>query len=171
MSSSRIKRTKQIALRLCALALIAFIPWFVSAQSSHIFDDNNTGNIISKNTGLGSENVADVTMSIANSVLAFVSVIVFALVAYGGMVWMLARGEAKEVKKAQDIIKAAVVGLFIVMAAWGITLVIAQAVNRATVGSSGSSSGGGSGGGSGSGGGGYSSIDDNDRIHRYMSKR
>lgn len=132
MSSLCIRLTR---LMLHGMLFFVFVltPVAVSAQTSHIFDDSGIGYTIQKNTGLGSQDPTKVAMSIANAVLGFVAVIVFCLMVYGSIIWMMARGDPKEVTRAKDILKAAITGLFFVLAAWGITLTIASALNKAVV--------------------------------------
>jgi hypothetical protein len=54
-------------------------------------------------------------------VLGFTGTIFFILVVYAGILWMTAGGSQENIKKAQDILKAAVVGLIIVLSAYAIT--------------------------------------------------
>jgi hypothetical protein len=58
---------------------------------------------------------------IVKTALSVLGVIFFGLMLYGGFRWMTARGEAKIVEQAKDIITAAVIGLVIVSAAYAIT--------------------------------------------------
>ena len=53
--------------------------------------------------------------------LAFIGVLFFGLVIYGGLLWMTARGNEQQVEKAKDLIVAAIIGLVIVLAAYAIT--------------------------------------------------
>ncbi len=54
-------------------------------------------------------------------VLGFVGVIFFALMIYAGMLWMTARGNEDQVKKARSIMTDSVVGFAITLAAYIIT--------------------------------------------------
>ena len=53
--------------------------------------------------------------------LSFLGVIFLVLLIYGGYLWMMDRGEEALAKKAKDIIKNAIIGLVIVLAAYAIT--------------------------------------------------
>ncbi len=59
--------------------------------------------------------------NIIGSILAFVGVAFFGLTIYGGMLWMLSRGNQEQEKKALDTITGAIVGVAIVLAAFAIT--------------------------------------------------
>lgn len=54
-------------------------------------------------------------------VLAFVGVIFFVLMIYGGFLWMTASGNDTQTAKAKELIVAAVIGLIIVLSAYAIT--------------------------------------------------
>ena len=53
--------------------------------------------------------------------LSFIGVLFFGLLVYAGIKWMLARGNDEDVKKAIDLIQAAIFGLMVVMAAYAFT--------------------------------------------------
>jgi hypothetical protein len=59
--------------------------------------------------------------TIVGSLLAFIGVIFFILIVYGGFLWMTAAGNDAQVGKAKDLISAAIIGLVIVLMAYAIT--------------------------------------------------
>ena len=58
---------------------------------------------------------------IIGKALSFVGIIFLVLIIYGGFIWMLARGNEQEAKKAKDILQMAIIGMIIVFAAYAIT--------------------------------------------------
>jgi len=58
---------------------------------------------------------------IIKAFLSLLGVFFIGLTIYGGFLWMNARGDAEQAKKAQDILKDAVIGLVIVIAAYAVT--------------------------------------------------
>lgn len=58
---------------------------------------------------------------LAGYLLSFVGVIFFALTMYGGILWMTARGDTEQVKKAQELIRSAVIGLVVVFLSYAVT--------------------------------------------------
>lgn len=58
---------------------------------------------------------------LAGYLLSFVGVIFFALTMYGGILWMTARGDSEQVKKAQELIRSAVIGLVVVFLSYAVT--------------------------------------------------
>ncbi|OGL64425.1 hypothetical protein A3B21_05040 [Candidatus Uhrbacteria bacterium RIFCSPLOWO2_01_FULL_47_24] len=64
---------------------------------------------------------AEVAGELVGYLLSFVGVIFFALAIYGGIIWMTARGNEEKVKKAQELIKDATIGLIVVFLSYTIT--------------------------------------------------
>lgn len=54
-------------------------------------------------------------------ILGFTGTIFFILVVWAGLTWMTAAGNEENIKKAQGILKTAVIGLIVVLSAYAIT--------------------------------------------------
>ncbi len=68
--------------------------------------------------------------NIINAVLGFLGIVFLILLLYAGFLWMTAQGEEKQVTKAKDIIKQAVIGLIVIVAAFAISnFVLSSLVN------------------------------------------
>ncbi len=61
---------------------------------------------------------------IIGAVLVFLGVVFLILMIYGGYIWMTARGNEQEVEKAKNIIKNALIGLIVVLAAYSVTRLV-----------------------------------------------
>lgn len=81
-------------------------------------------------TGLGiAAGIAEIKSSdpatligkIVGAALSFVGVVFFILMIYGGILWMIARGDEQQVTKAKDLIIAAIIGIAIVIGSYAIT--------------------------------------------------
>ena len=66
-----------------------------------------------------------------NAFISFLGIIFLALTIYGGYKWMLAKGEEEEIKKAKEIIKAAVIGLINVLMSYAITYFVVSQIQNA----------------------------------------
>lgn len=62
--------------------------------------------------------------NVIGAALSLIGVIFLALMVYGGILWMTARGNEDQVTKAKNIITMAIIGVAIVLAAYGITFFI-----------------------------------------------
>lgn len=58
------------------------------------------------------------------TILTLIGLIFLGLMVYGGITWMTARGNDEQVKKAQGIIRATIIGLVIVVSAYAITFFV-----------------------------------------------
>ncbi len=70
--------------------------------------------------GLQGDLTGSVT-TIVTTALSVVGTIFLLLTIYGGIRWMLARGDEGEIGTSKEIIKAAIIGLVIVMSAYAVT--------------------------------------------------
>jgi hypothetical protein len=104
-----------------SLSFLFFTPVVHAAQ----FDASDAlGFATQANTGgIGAENVEIEPLAgrIAKGVFSLGGLLFFLLVFYGGYTWLMARGEEEEIKKAQNIIIAACIGLFIMVGSYAIT--------------------------------------------------
>jgi len=88
-------------------------------------------------SGYNTAGVTDTTLSetigrIIKIVLSMVGTAFLVLTVYAGILWMTAAGNEEQVTKALSIIKASVIGLAIVMAAYGITYFVLGAIIGST---------------------------------------
>lgn len=81
-----------------------------------------------------SENNAEAMISLAiNTVLSFIGVIFLVLAIYGGYTWMTARGNEELVTKAKNTLTNAIIGLILVLAAYGISWYVVKVLGDATL--------------------------------------
>jgi hypothetical protein len=83
------------------------------------YPEADTGSGLSKS--YSEKNLINKISIIVAEVLSFLGVIFMILMLYGGYVWMKARGNEADVKRARDIMIDAVIGLIIVAAAYAIS--------------------------------------------------
>lgn len=75
--------------------------------------------------------------NVVGNLLTMVGVLFLVLMIYGGITWMLARGNEDQTKKALNTITAAVIGLIIVVASYAVTNFVFESVNEQKGGSGG----------------------------------
>lgn len=107
------------------LGWLAAAPAFAQINTSRSFN------------GYGTNDPETILVNIVNWGLGILALIAVVLVLIGGFQWMTAAGDETKVDKAKKVLVAAVIGLVIVMAAWGISLyaigVLADATNATVV--------------------------------------
>ena len=79
-----------------------------------------------------SGDLATLVGKIIKAALSLLFVILVLLIIYAGWLWMTAGGESKQVDKAQDYIKNAVIGLIIISLAYAITNFVISKISGAT---------------------------------------
>ncbi len=108
-------------------ALTIFFAWagVARAQLSKFINNpeiNNRARDLGTNTGFNvTANVAMVLAVVINIFLGLMAIIFLILVIMAGFNYMNAEGDDKKVKKAQDTIRMAIIGMIIVAAAYAIT--------------------------------------------------
>lgn len=78
-------------------------------------------------------NLPNMAGTVIGYFLGLIGILFFLLVLYGGFLWMTARGDTDQVKKARDLIINAVLGLVIVFAAYAITYFVVEGIAGATI--------------------------------------
>jgi len=81
----------------------------------------------------GSDDPVQIVGGVIKILLSFLGVVFLVLLIYGGYLWMMDRGEEALAKKARDIIKNAIIGIVIVLAAYAITSYVMELVIYTTL--------------------------------------
>ena len=84
---------------------------------------------IANQAGYTTQGVNEYTLSetigrVIKVALGFVGTLFFVLMVYAGYLWITAQGNSEQVDKAKEILKTAVIGIIIVVAAYSITAFI-----------------------------------------------
>lgn len=70
--------------------------------------------------GLEKENVQSLAGKLIQNVLGLIGIVALILILYAGFLWMTSQGQSEKIKKAKDIMIYAVIGIFVVFAAYSI---------------------------------------------------
>ncbi len=115
------KRTKIFNLIILPfLAIILLLSFFVSPKIIQAQDDVYGVNDINLHLEQNLQ-PREAAVGIINIVLSFLGLIAVIIVIYGGFIWMTSGGQEEKVNKAKSILKNGLIGLVIVIFAWGIT--------------------------------------------------
>ena len=106
-----------------------FIPIVVSAVQFDPF-----GQLQNVDLGKPTEDeVPGMFVLIINIVLGFLTLIAVTLIIVSGFLYMLSGGDTEKITKAKKLLYGTIIGLFIVMMAWGITLYVINQLNVVTM--------------------------------------
>lgn len=92
----------------------------------------NSLNVVGNASGLGRTNLLTMIGLIINILLGLVGVIFLLLIIYAGFLWMTSSGNEEIVAKAKNVIKSAIIGMIITLAAYAIATFIVNALISAT---------------------------------------
>lgn len=144
-----LKIIKQISI-LILLVLILMIPFFVFAAEEPptmkdvLKDIGVAGGY--RTTGVDETTVSAIAGTVVNIFLSILGIIFVVLMLYGGYLWMTARGKEEQMEKAKELIRDAIIGLIIIVAAYAIASFIFSYLGRETLEGPRGPGGGGSGG-------------------------
>ncbi|MDO8261365.1 MAG: hypothetical protein Q7T50_07815 [Candidatus Magasanikbacteria bacterium] len=121
---------------LIMLALI-FIPVFALTLTANAGSVDNMlwggyQTNIQTASGLGNTDPREIAGSVVNIFLGFLGVIAVLIILYGGFKWMTAGGDEGPIGEAKQMISAGVVGLVVILAAFGIAQFVINALYNAT---------------------------------------
>ena len=77
--------------------------------------------------------VNPIIQTIIQVALSFLGVIFLILMIYGGILWMTASGNEEQVEKAKKLLRSAIIGLIIVLAAYAISWFVVSTLGEETL--------------------------------------
>ena len=81
---------------------------------------------------MGEKDPRAIVGAVINVALGFLDIIAVIIVLYGGFLWMTAAGNEDQVAKAKKLLTAGIIGIVIILAAWGLALFVLDALLNAT---------------------------------------
>ena len=114
---NHLKLIKNISIIIFILAIIININ---IVQASVLENMEDAGGAALYKTSGDELDPAHLVGNIIKAFLSLLGIFFIGLMIYGGFLWMNARGDAEQVKKAQNIIRDALIGLVIIIAAYAI---------------------------------------------------
>ena len=126
---------KKILLTLVISAMV-IVPVFSVALTANAQADNMLwggfeGNVQAA-TGLGNTDPREMAGSVLNVLLGFLGIIAVLIILFGGFKWMTAAGDESKVDEAKKLIGAGVIGLVVILAAFGVAQFVVNALYGAT---------------------------------------
>ncbi len=136
---------------LIALSALSLTTGLLAFEAQPAYAQVDTGLAgVGSTVKLGGTDPRVIAARIINVTLGLLGIVVLSLIIYAGFLWMTSGGDAEKVSQAKKILQNSIIGLVIILSAWGITTFVINALLSATGGGGGA--GGGPGGGPGGGG-------------------
>ena len=89
-------------------------------------------NAVNDSIALGNSDPRTIAARVINITLLVLGVIAVGLIIYGGFIWMSSNGDEEKIEKAKKILKNGIIGLVIILSAWGIASFILSRLLGAT---------------------------------------
>ena len=114
-----------------AMVALILVPVLGIAQVNAQVNALDVGtNEVENSIELGNKDPRETVGQIINVAMLFLGIIAVGIILVGGFKWMTAGGNEEKVGEAKKLMGSGVIGLVIVLAAWGIaTFVLEQLVN------------------------------------------
>lgn len=87
---------------------------------------------ITETTGLGTTGPTSVATGIVTWLLGILAIIAVILIIIAGFMWMTSGGNEEKITTAKNMLRSAIIGLVIILAAYGITLYVIRILASAT---------------------------------------
>jgi len=117
-------------------AFFVFTVYVASAaeiNTNYLFGGNVTNvQRLSEQSGLGLQDPRETVAKVVNVILGFLGIIAVVLILIAGFLWMTAAGNEEKIATAKKLMSAGVIGLVIVLAAFGIARFVIRAMIDAT---------------------------------------
>jgi len=125
---------KNIRTYLAAAGATLVVPFQVLAADNPFKTSQNMVNKVGTEAGIGGSGggLTEMVGRLINIALGFLGIVFLVLMLYAGFLWMTAQGEKAGVEKAKDIIKQAIIGLIVVVAAYAISNFVLGSLLNAT---------------------------------------
>ena len=122
---------KKIAKYLLSLVMVMSIVVLpaISLAAGPTVDDlgaGSTGEL--SNLKLATQNPMTTATNIINTLMMFLGLIAVVIILLAGFKWMTAAGNDEEITKAKKLLSSGVIGLIIILSAWGISLFIMEII-------------------------------------------
>ncbi len=117
---------------LLLLPLFSFAPSASALTAADLWggSDFSEGDFIAQ-TGMGNADPRAIAASVIKVLLGFLGIIAVLIVLYAGFLWMTAAGNDDKISKAKAMLSAGIIGLIIVLAAFGIATFVMNALVNA----------------------------------------
>ena len=122
---------KKIVKHLIAFAMLAFLA-IPAVSFAQLTNEQMGMDVIAENTNLSDSDPRQTVARLIDVAMLLLGIIAVGIVLLGGFKWMTAGGNEDKVGEAKKLMGAGVIGLIIVLSAWGIATFILQRLSTAT---------------------------------------
>lgn len=85
---------------------------------------------IKKATNLPDESPENITVNVIQWALGVLGLIAVIMILFGGVMWMTSAGNEEKVRKAKEILRAAIIGLVVILLSWALVAFVIKQTNE-----------------------------------------
>ncbi len=125
---------KKLYKNLLALAILSvvLIPTTVTLAAGNLTTNDLGVQYINNDIKLGNRDPRTMVAQIINTAMSILGIIAVVIILMGGFKWMTSMGNEDKVGEAKQLMGAGVIGLVIILAAWGLSTFILNSLMQAT---------------------------------------
>jgi hypothetical protein len=114
-----------------AMASVLAVPAVVFADADSLLWGGTQGDVETA-LGLGNEDPRTIVSSVVSVLLGFLGILAVLIILFAGFKWMTAGGNDDNISSAKSMMTAGVIGLVIVLASFGLSQFVIEALYNAT---------------------------------------
>ncbi len=123
------KKSLSSYLRKFGLPFLVFLASFLLAKGVFAVEVADLGTaVVENNLKLGSSSPVQIILRIIQLFLGLLSFLTVIIIMYSGFLWTTSGGNEEKISKAKKLLKNAVIGIIIILSAWGITAYVLSAL-------------------------------------------
>lgn len=122
---------KVVVLAMTLIVLTPFLSFSLPAIAAELDPWGGTKDNFATETGLGERDPRDIAASVIRIILGFLGIVAVIIILLGGFKWMTAGGNEDKVGEAKKLITAGIIGLVIILAAFGIATFVLSSLMTA----------------------------------------
>lgn len=103
----------------------------VAAENNLLWGNYSQGNV-QNDLGLGNKDPRAIVSNVIRYILGFLGIVAVIIILLGGFKWMTAGGNEEKVGEARKLIVSGIIGLVIILAAFGIATFVISSLLTAT---------------------------------------
>ncbi len=120
-----------------AMAAVIMLPALASnaqvdENTAKLFGGSERADALKSGSLGGDRDPRDIAASVINVIMGFLGIVAVVIILLGGFKWMTAAGSEDKIDEAKKLLAAGVIGLVIILSAWGIATFVLKQILSST---------------------------------------
>lgn len=123
---------KMVVIAMAAVIMLPAVTVKAAADVSDLFGTPDIQQKLQEGTLGNDKDPREIAASVINVIMGFLGIVAVVIILLGGFKWMTAAGSEDKIDEAKKLLAAGVIGLVIILSAWGITTFVLKSILSAT---------------------------------------